>query len=350
MATLKKRIRAGLLRRPLVIDVGSSNTAVAGPQAGALVREPTAVLYAPPRRRRTRRGRPVAAGSGVGRRAGRAAEAAGEGALISPVRRGELEDPEALLTLFRTVLRRARYSRLRARLLGGVVGFVLPGQLNAASRENYLAVLRSEGYGRVQGLDGRMAVAVGSGMDTTAPEGRMVLDLGGGKTAAATHALGGLAAWSWHPIGGQDLDLAVMHHVEQRYRLRLSPQDAERIKCTIGSVYPRHRPQSLDVAGVDARTGLEKKVVVDDNEIRDVLIDACEPLVMAIERGFAAVPPELAGDIAAGGVTLAGGGALLAGLPEFLAERTGLTFRPAADPINATIRGALALLMQELGA
>ncbi len=64
---------------------------------------------------------------------------------------------------------------------------------------------------------------------------------------------------------------------------------------------------------------------------------------MAIQQGCEDVPPELAGDVARDGVHLVGGGALLAGLPEFLAERTGLTFRPAPDPINAVIRGALRL-------
>jgi rod shape-determining protein MreB len=54
------------------------------------------------------------------------------------------------------------------------------------------------------------------------------------------------------------------------------------------------------------------------------------------------VPPELAADISQGEITLVGGGALLDGLPRFLAERTGLRFRVAQDPINAAIRGALA--------
>jgi rod shape-determining protein MreB len=156
--------------------------------------------------------------------------------------------------------------------------------------------------------------------------------------------LGSRVAWHWCPQGGRDLDEAIMAHVEHRHRLRLHPGTAEAIKLALGSVYPRARPETLEIPGFDTATGVEKKVTLDDNELRDLLIDGCEPLVMAIHQSFDGVPPELAADISQGEITLVGGGALLSGLPLFLAERTGLRFRVADDPINAAIRGAFAHL------
>ena len=49
--------------------------------------------------------------------------------------------------------------------------------------------------------------------------------------------------------------------------------------------------------------------------------------------------PELAGDLLQSGMTLCGGGALLPGLAELLAEETGLPVCVADDPTNTVARG-----------
>ena len=103
------------------------------------------------------------------------------------------------------------------------------------------------------------------------------------------------------------------------------------------------------LTGTDTASGVEKNFRVDDNEIRDVLVDACEPLVMIIQQVFEQLSPEMAADIAQEGVAVVGGGALLAGLPEFLMDRTGLKFKPARDPLNAAIRGGVLSLRRKKG-
>ena len=40
-------------------------------------------------------------------------------------------------------------------------------------------------------------------------------------------------------------------------------------------MYPRARPESLEIHGFDTATGVEKKVTLDDNDLRDLLIDGC---------------------------------------------------------------------------
>ena len=51
------------------------------------------------------------------------------------------------------------------------------------------------------------------------------------------------------------------------------------------------------------------------------------------------VNPEVAQDILANGVHLAGGGALLRGLAEKLTEKTGINFVRDSDPLTCVVRG-----------
>ena len=61
-------------------------------------------------------------------------------------------------------------------------------------------------------------------------------------------------------------------------------------------------------------------------------------------RALERTSPELAEDIIKRGVYVAGGGALLAGLPERLSLETGLKFYRAANPLTAIVRGAGAVI------
>ena len=51
-------------------------------------------------------------------------------------------------------------------------------------------------------------------------------------------------------------------------------------------------------------------------------------------------PPELAADIMHAGITLSGGGALLAGLDRRLAHETGMPINIAPDPLYAVVLGS----------
>jgi rod shape-determining protein MreB len=264
--------------------------------------------------------------------------------VIQPVSHGRVADDEALDLLLEALLRRARAGFGWTRFFPSATGLLAPPGLSEEERLRLRDVALRQGLSAVRLIDLAAAAAQGSDLALKEPRGQMVVDFGGGKTCVTTLSMGGIVACHWSKGGSQALDEALAAYVEQRYQVRVSLFEAERAKIAIGSVYPFERPRALELFGIQMRSGSPHRVSLDDSEVRDVLADACEPLVQALQSGFRAVPPELASDILREGIVLAGGGALLPGLPEFLEERTGLRFRLARDPINAVMRGALSLL------
>jgi len=83
-----------------------------------------------------------------------------------------------------------------------------------------------------------------------------------------------------------------------------------------------------------------RELVVDDAVIRRALKEPVLAIVEAVMGALERTSPELAEDIIQKGVYVAGGGSLLAGLPERLTLETGLKFIRAADPLTAIVRGA----------
>jgi len=344
---LKRVVFGDIFNQIFSIDIGSSHVVLAT-EAGDLVwREPCLIALAPRKQPKSRGGRsgppPQYRLQAIGRDASLPPPGEENGVrLVYPIDHARIADLDALELVLRKVIGQAQLSPLRRALFGQRMTLLSAMHLEERERLRQADLLRDFGFSRIQPLEVPVAAARGAGLDTGASRGQMLIDIGGGQVTVVAFTLGSIVAWTWSPVGGRALDEAIVHYVAQRYRLHLHPTVAQAIKHRLGSVYPRARPETLDIAGRDTVNGVEKKVTLDDNELRDVLIDGCEPLVMTIHRSFDGVPPELAADISQGAITLVGGGALLSGLPEFLAERTGLHFRVADDPINAAIRGTFA--------
>lgn len=268
---------------------------------------------------------------------------------IRPVAHGRIVEPLAMEAVMRKLIGRAPLNRLRSFLPGSRISLVVSPHLDEDERGRHREALHGFGIRKIEYVDSALASAMGCGLHLSGIAGRMLLDFGGGKTSVAVFTMGELTAWSWAPFGGGDLDRALAAYVERRHRVGLTASQAENLKLTLGSLYPGQKPETVLLTGTDMASGVEKNFRVDDNEIRDVLVDACEPLVMIIQQVFEQLTPEMAEDIARHGVAVVGGGAMLAGLPEFLMDRTGLRFQPARDPLNAAIRGGALSLERKSG-
>jgi rod shape-determining protein MreB len=87
-------------------------------------------------------------------------------------------------------------------------------------------------------------------------------------------------------------------------------------------------------------TGLPKTIITSTEEIREAIEEPVASIVDAVKVTLDKTPPELAADIMEGGIVLAGGGALLLGLPERLQAETGMPIRIAPNPLHAVAIGS----------
>jgi rod shape-determining protein MreB len=66
--------------------------------------------------------------------------------------------------------------------------------------------------------------------------------------------------------------------------------------------------------------------------------------VEAVKEVLETTPPEILSDVLRRGIHLAGGGALIRGLPEFLTRNLGVPVVVAPDPLTAVVRGTSVVL------
>jgi rod shape-determining protein MreB and related proteins len=186
-----------------------------------------------------------------------------------------------------------------------------------------------------------MAAALGIGIDVEAPEGNMIVDIGGGTTEIAVISLSGIVANKSIRIAGDDFTADIQEYMRRQHNLRVGERTAELIKIMVGSALTEleNPPEDYTVHGPNQMTALPMEVPVSYQEIAHCLEKSISKVEMAVLSALEQTPPELYSDIVRRGVYLAGGGALLRGLAKRLSDKINIKFNVAEDPLHAVARG-----------
>jgi len=186
-----------------------------------------------------------------------------------------------------------------------------------------------------------MAAALGIGLDVEAPEGNMIVDIGGGTTEIAVISLGGIVSNKSIKIAGDDLTEDIMEYMGRQHNMKVGERTAEQIKTNVGSVLTELQdpPEDFIVHGPNRMTSLPMDVPVSYQEIAHCLEKSISKVDSAVLSALEQTPPELYADIVRNGIYLTGGGALLRGLDKRLTEKIGIPFKVVDDPLHVVAKG-----------
>ena len=183
---------------------------------------------------------------------------------------------------------------------------------------------------------------IGIGLDVEAPEGNMVVDIGGGTTEIAVISLGGIVKNNSIKVAGDDFNEDIQEYMGRQHNVRVSERMAERIKINVGAAIPdlgEDAPEEYIVHGPNRITALPMEVSVNYQEIAHCLDKSIVRIETAILNALEDTPPELYADIVHNGIYLSGGGALLRGLDKRLSDKINIPFHVAEEPLLCVAKG-----------
>ncbi len=186
-----------------------------------------------------------------------------------------------------------------------------------------------------------MAAAIGIGIDVEAPQGSMVVDIGGGTTEIAVIALGGIVCNQSIRIAGDGFTNDIQAYMRHQHNIKIGERTAEDIKINVGAALPDidNAPPDFYVRGPNLMTAMPIEIPISYQEIAHCLDKSLSKIETAILAVLEQTPPELYADVVSKGIYLAGGGALLRGLDKRLTEKINIPFHLAEDPLQAIARG-----------
>ena len=261
--------------------------------------------------------------------------------VIRPLRDGVIADFNACEQMMRGLIKMVhRGKRLFSPSLRMVIG------VPSGSTEVELRAVRDSaehaGGRDIYLLFEPMAAAIGVGIDVQAPEGNMIVDIGGGTTEIAVISLGGIGSNNSIKMAGDDFTADIQEYMSRQHNVKVSERMAERIKIHVGAALTdlsENEPEDYVVHGPNKITALPMEVPVCYQEIAHCLEKSIARIEMAVLSALENTPPELYADIVKNGIYLTGGGALLRGLDKRLPDKINIKFHVAEDPLLCVARG-----------
>lgn len=323
----------GYFSHDVGIDLGTANTLVFVSGKGIVLREPSAVA----RHKKTKE--ILAIGEAAKRMVGRTPSTI---EAIRPLKDGVVADFDATAAMLTHHIKAVHESsHLIPKIPRPRVVVGIPSGVTEVERRAVVDAALSAGARSAYLIEEPMAAAIGAGLPVEDPKGTFIVDIGGGTTEIAVISLGGIVLGRSIRIAGDEMDEAIMNYFRLKYSLLLGQPTAEAVKINIGSALSKkgEKESFMVVRGRDLETGLPKSKKLGSDEVREALSPILQELVGHIKDTLEEAPPELVSDIMKKGIVMAGGGALIKGIEDMVAEATQTKVVVAKDSLSCVARG-----------
>jgi len=315
------------MARDLAIDLGTANTLVYAKGQGIVLNEPSVIAL------NQQTGDVLAMGHEAWQMIGRTP---GYIIAVRPLRQGAITDFDITQRMIRLLLHRAGVSRFnRPRVV-----ICVPSAITEVERRAVTEAVRRAGAADAQLIEQPMAGAIGAGLAVHEPVANMVVDVGGGTSETALISLGGVVALRAVRVGSFDIDAAIQTYIRREYGIAIGERTAEQIKVSIGSAWTTQDEVKAEVRGRDLASGLPKTVILSPEEVRTAIDEPVSVILDSVVSCLGEAPPELAHDLIVRGMHLVGGGGMLKGLAQRIANETEIPVYLGDAPLESVLLGA----------
>ncbi|MBI2574147.1 MAG: rod shape-determining protein [Candidatus Wildermuthbacteria bacterium] len=314
------------------IDLGTCNSLVFVPKRGVVLAEPSVVAVS------LDENKILAVGEEAKEMTGRTPDTI---RVYRPLRDGVIADFRVTLAMIRHFLQKIlpRYQFFKPEVLVSV-----PAGITSTERRAVIEATISAGAKAAYIAKEPILAAIGAGIPINSSSGHMIVNIGGGTSEVAVISLGGIVIATSLRVAGDKMDQAISNYIKKKYSLAIGEKTAEEIKIKIGSAVQDKTEMSLEIRGRDLVNGLPKTMKVSSNEVCEAITEPLQDIVQAIKLLLRDTPPELSADIMDKGMIISGGGALLRGIDQLIAQSIGVPCFIADEPLTCVARGAGAVL------
>ncbi|MDN7226508.1 rod shape-determining protein MreB [Planococcus liqunii] len=219
-----------------------------------------------------------------------------------------------------------------------------PTNITSVEKEAIREVAEKSGARKVFIEEEPKVAAIGAGMDIYRPFANMIVDIGGGTSDIAILSLGDIVKSESIKVAGDIFDREIFQYIKRQHKIVIGEQTAENIKFQIGSVAATDYNKDMEVRGRDMATGLPRTINIRTEEIKMALNGPVQMIIQAARTVLEATPPELSSDLMEKGAVLTGGGAMLHGMDDLLADHLGIPITIAEKPMSTVVLGTGILL------
>lgn len=316
------------MAKDIGIDLGTANVLIYVQGKGVVLNEPSVVAID------TKTDKVLAVGSEAYRMVGRTPSNI---RAIRPLKDGVISDFDITQEMLAYFINKLNVKGFMSK---PNIMICAPTNITEIERKAIIQAAEQSGGGKVYLEYEPKVAAIGAGLDIFKPSGNMVIDMGGGTSDIAVLSLGDIVSSSSLRIAGDKMNADIVNFIKSQHNLVIGEHSAENIKMQVGTALPQDEPETMEVRGRDAVSGMPRSITIDANEIEQALHDTLQAIIREAITVLETVPPELASDIIDRGVMLTGGTALLDGIDQLFSSYLKVPVVVSEDPLDNVAKGA----------
>ncbi|WP_338967793.1 rod shape-determining protein [Spiroplasma endosymbiont of Lonchoptera lutea] len=323
-----KRFLKGTKRNYIALDLGTANTLVYIAGQGIVYNEPSMIAYD-----LSKNNQLFALGHEAFEIIGKTNDNI---KIIEPLVDGVISDLDAALDLLQAIFKKLQLSNMWK---NAIVVLACPSGITQLERDGLKKVAYNMGAKIVIVEEEVKMAAIGADININLPSGNLVLDIGGGTTDIAVIASKGVIISRSIKVAGNLLDDEIKKYIRGQYNISIGIKSIIELKHAISSLSETKENKKFIAYGRNVLSGRPEEINITADEIRPVIITQFNRISEVLTEVLESTPPELAGDIIKNGITICGGGALIAGIDEYFSSKFNIKVKVANDPLKCVIEG-----------
>lgn len=262
--------------------------------------------------------------------------------VCEPIKGGAVDNMEVLDIYMQRIIKRFRSTRYK--MIPPKVYLGVRASMSDVEREDIRSSVRSAVSRDVEFVESPIAAVIGAGDDPSLSKARLVLCMGGGIAEAAVVCMNRIMCAEKVPLGGANIENEIELDIRRSLGVSLGRNMIEKLKIDsdISS-----KNSSDFVCARNTASGLPVGANIDSSVIGESIIRCLTKTADDIRRMIVSLPEEMYSDVMSQGMLIAGGGAKLKGIADFLAGSLGMDVTVCSNPDNAVILGMKQIMEKE---
>lgn len=260
--------------------------------------------------------------------------------IIHPIERSAVVDYSGIAYLVNSVVNQSYF---RGILFHPRLMMCVPVGINNVQRRALLEVAVSIGARKTVLIEQPLAALMGMQKLLRQRAGVMIVDIGGGTTKISVSSRNGIVLSHLSGESGNEMDLAIMKTVRDKYHVKIGKKAAESVKIALGVEWDTDNiPRVAEIFGISLISGLPVKIAVTGEDIAQAVNPILYRILKDICNVLERTPPVLLKEIRKEGILLIGGAARLKGIEKLISRLIGVEAQIAdkASYVNAVGAGA----------
>lgn len=314
-----------MLGTKIGFDLGTSNVLAYVEGKGIKINEPSVIAYD------TFDDKIKALGKEAYKMIGRSPDSL---TVIRPIRNGTVYNYDAVQNMMSIYIQKI----CGTQIFKPNVLISVPSNVSELDKRTILDLATSSGAAKACIIEEPLVAAVGAGISDEF-RGTMIVDIGGGTTDIAVIS-GGLVAMSASVnIAGNTFDNSIRKFARKKRKTIIGHITAEKVKIEVGAAKMLDAELAVRAVGKDTITKLPKSIELTSTDVFEAIKPNLDLIVEKIRLVLQDTPPELNADVSINGIVLAGGGALLNGIDEYIENKLCIRTYCAENPLECVVNG-----------